>query len=271
MNEPLDPVALAGGSARAWLQRIGTFGSVLALIILGASILLRLTSVFNPQGRVGSALEPALEQVVRMLHRLSASGVALLALCAVVLCWRQRRVAPQLARPTAWIVTSTLVLAIIGPFTPGYRLAAITVVNVSCGVLLLMSFWWLRESVASYSVGRRSVDAFSWLAIVALLLQVGTGAAASAWEMQGVHWPALVHLAWVVLCIIPIGVLLLDQRGRSSPSWNTFAVAGLLAGQVLLGYLLMWQGSRSVGLSFLHAMLAPLLAAGLVSLIKRCQ
>ncbi len=268
MSETPDLLPSGGADARTWLRRIGALGALLALIILGSSIFLRLTSVLDPQGHASSTLAAPLEQAIRLLHRLCASGVALLALSAVVLRWKQRPAAPQTSQAVFGIVAATLILALIGPLTPGYRLAGVTVVNVVCGVLLLLSFWWLRDWAASGPAGVRPFDAFSWAALAALLLQVGTGAAASAWEMHAVHWPALVHLACAVLCAILIGAVLLDRRSTPGPGGRGWLVAGLLAGQLLLGYLLMWQDPRSVALSFFHAMLAPLLAGALVSLLK---
>ena len=257
-------------SSSAWWRRIGALGTLLALSILGASILLRLTSVLDPQGHVSSTLAAPTEQAIRLLHRVCASSVALLALCSVVLCWRQRQAAPsRMTQPVLWIVATTVILALIGPLTPGYRLAGVTVVNVGCGVLLLLSFWWLRESAAPDAAGNRPLDAFSWAAMAALLVQVGTGAAASAWEMHAVHWPALVHLASGLFCAILIGGVLLDQRDKSGTGGRRWVAAGLLVGQLLLGYLLMGQDERSVALSFFHAMLAPLLASAFVSLLKR--
>ena len=257
-------------SSRAWWRRIGALGALLALSILGASIFLRLTSVLDLQGHASSTLAASSEQAIRMLHRVCASGVALLALWAVVLCWKQRHAPPpRMTQPALWIVAATLVLALIGPLTPGYRLAGVTVLNVSCGVLLLISFWWLRESAPPNSAGAWSLDSFSWVAMFALLLQVGTGAATSAWEMHAVHWPALVHLACGFFCAAMIGLVVLDQRDKSGPSGCRWVVAGLLAGQLVLGYLLMRQDQRSIALSFVHAMLAPLLASAFVSLMKR--
>ncbi|MEI7538985.1 MAG: hypothetical protein WCJ76_17335 [Comamonadaceae bacterium] len=264
------PLSSTGIGPRTWFRRIGALGALLALIILGASILLRLTSVLDPQGHASSTLAAPLEQAIRLLHRLCASGVALLALCAVVLCWKQRKAAPpRMTQAVLWIVAATLILALIGPLTPGYRLAGVTVVNVLCGVLLLLSFWWLRESAAPGSVAGPPLEAFSWVAMVALLLQVGTGAAASAWAMHAVHWPARVHLASALLCLILVGVVLLDQRSKRAPDGRRWVVGLLLSGQFLLGYLLMWQEQRSITLSFFHAMLAPLLAGALVSLLRR--
>lgn len=254
--------------SQLWLQRIGAAGALLALLILAASILLRLATVFDAQGRSSSTLAPLTEQTVRMAHRLSASGVALLALWAVVLCWRCRRVAPQWARPTAWIVVSTLILAVIGPLTSGYRLGAITVLNVSFGVLLLMSFWWLREAALLGLSRPTPLDKFSWAVLAALMLQVLTGASASAWEMQGLRWPTFVHLACVVLVLILTGVVMLDQCHRPWQRKRSFVVTSLLAAQVVAGYVLMAQDSRALGLSLFHALLAPLLAGALVSLVN---
>lgn len=258
-----------GASSHAWLQRIGACGSGLALTILGASMLLRLTTVFALDGHAISSLPPGIEYATRLLHRLAASGVALLALCAVTLCWIRRSSAAQLTRPTAWIVASTVILALIGPLTPGYRLSAITVVNVTGGMVLLMAFWWLRESVITAATMHQPVAAFSWAAIIAFVAHVGTGAAASAWEMHAVRWPAFVHLASLVLCLILIGVIWLEfRRERLLAPW-TAALASLLAIQLLVGYLMMWQDSRPLGLTFLHAMLSSLLAMALVSLAVR--
>lgn len=232
-------------------------------------MLLRLSTVFALDGHAVSSLPPAIEHATRLLHRLAASGVALLALCAVTLCWIRRSSAAQWTIPTAWIVASTVILALIGPLTPGYRLSAITVANVTGGMVLLMAFWWLRESVATQAATRQPVAAFSWAAIFAFVAHVGTGAAASAWEMHAVRWPAFVHLASLVLCLILIGVIWLEfRRERLLAPW-TAGLASLLAIQLLVGYLMMWQDSHPLGLTFLHAMLSSLLAMALVSLALR--
>lgn len=254
--------------SQIWLQRIGTVGALLALLILAASILLRLSTVFDAQGHASSTLPALLEQSARRLHRLSASGVALLALGAVLLCWKCRHVAAHWARPTAWVVVCTVLLAAIGPLTSGYRLGAVTVLNVSCGLLLLMSFWWLREAARLGLQRPAPLDNFSWAALAALLLQVASGASASAWAMQGLRWPTYTHLASVVLVLILCGVILLDQFNRPGQRQRSGVVAGLLLAQILAGYVLMAQDSRTLGLSLLHALLAPLLAGALVSLVK---
>ena len=56
-------------SELTWLRRIGGVGTALALLILGASMLLRLTTTFNVDGQAVSALPPFAEQATRLLHR----------------------------------------------------------------------------------------------------------------------------------------------------------------------------------------------------------
>lgn len=257
-------------AATRWLQRVGAIGSVLALAILGASMLLRLSTVFALDGHTLSTLPAGTEAAVRMLHRVSASGVALLALGAIALCWKLRRSHAHLAWPVAWVVAATSVLAVIGPLTPGYKVGAITVANVSVGMVLLMAFWWLRESAAGAASSRHRVDAFSWSALLAFLAHVATGAAASAGHMHGLRWPAFVHLGSLLLALILIMAVLLGWRHRAELAPARAAVAGLLGAQFAVGYVLMWQnGPAPVGLAFVHAMLSPLLALALVSLLHR--
>ncbi len=269
MSKPSKTSVPAVPAAQVWLQRIGTVGAGLTLTILGASILLRLTTVFAVDGHTLSTLPPDVEVAIRLLHRLSASGVAMLALCAMILCWTERRSASHLAMPTAWIVAATFILALIGPLTPGYRLAVITIVNVSGGMVLLMAFWWLRESVASEAATRQPVAAISWAAIIVFIAHVATGAAASVWQMRGVRWPVFVHLGSLVLAVILIEALVLEFH-RAHLRERLFArVAPVLGLQLLLGYVLAWQETRPVWLSFPHALLSPVLALALVSLVLR--
>ena len=89
------------------LRAIGAIGSILALTILGASVVLRLTTIFGTDGDALSQLSSEVENVIRMVHRLSASSVGILALAATVLGWKNRTLAPHLVKPIAWIVAAT--------------------------------------------------------------------------------------------------------------------------------------------------------------------
>ncbi len=163
---------------------LGTAGAALALVILGASVLLRLTTQWDSSGVAVSTLVPAIERAVRLTHRLTASGVGLLAIVVSVLVWLRRRAPGSFWMPTAWMVGATVLLAAIGPLTPGYRYASVTVANVVAGTILLMSCWWLREAAA---LGAGTATArHPWLTagVLAFLAHIGSGAAASAWEMR---------------------------------------------------------------------------------------
>lgn len=251
------------------LRVIGTAGSALALVILGVSILLRLTTQFSEDGHPVSALPAGIESAVRMLHRLAASGVALLALWATGLCWMRRPLRAMAVMPTTWIVAATLLLAAIGPLTSGYRFAAVTVANVVVGTVLLMSFWWLREALAAMPTKIRSRDPLLLPALLAVLVHIGVGAAASALEMRGIRWVALIHMGSAVLVVVLVGALLWTRHGRPPLIRLVATTTLLLAAQVVLGIVLMRLGQRPVEVGFLHAMLSPLLAACLVSVAVR--
>lgn len=251
------------------LLAIGTTGSALALVILGVSILLRLTTVFANDGHLLSTLPAAIESAVRMLHRLAASGVGLLALWATVLCWMRRPLVAKAVMPTAWIVAATVLLAAIGPLTPGYRITAVTVANVVGGTVLLMACWWLRESMAAAPTRRHARDPLLIPALLVFLAHVGIGAAASVLDMRGIRWVAFIHMGSAVFVIIFVGALLWARHGRAPLTRLVCVMTLLLAAQAALGLALMGTDQRPVWLGFLHAMLSPLLAGGIVSLATR--
>ena len=261
--------AQAGNSSIRGLRTAGEFGAILALAILGASMLLRLTTIFGADGQTISTLPPAIESATRMVHRLAASGVGLLAMCAVFLCWSRRPLPGRIVKPLASIVAATIGLAVIGPLTPGYRVAAVTVANVAGGVVLLIAFWWLRESVATDSAGRKPVESLARAAIIVFLLHVATGAAASANEMHGIRWFAFVHLGTAMLLIMFVGASLWECRREPSLAGWSAATTIFMAAQWGLGFALMSHDSRPVWLGLLHGMLSPMLAIALVSLAIR--
>lgn len=243
-------------------------GSVLALAILGTSIFLRLTTAVGEGGVLASTLPSTVEGVARMVHRLSASGVGLLALLATVLCWRRPAVALAI-RPTVGVVAATVVLAVIGPLTPGYRFATVTVANVVGGTVLLASFWWLRESLATGHTRRPPGHPMLFVTLLVFFLHVGLGAAASALEMRAIHWVAFLHVGTAMLTSMLVGSILWDRREHQPLAKLVGALAALLAAQLALGLLLLWVGGRPPGLGLVHAMLSPLLLAGLISMAQR--
>ncbi len=261
--------ARVSDSPSRWLQAIGTVGAVLALVILGTSMLLRLTTIFGVEGQPISTLPITVENAIRLAHRLAAAAVGLLALCLAIIGWTRRPLPSPLLTPITWIVLSTVMLAIIGPLTPGYRLTTVTVGNVVGGMVLLMAFWSLRESAINKRLTSNPVEPLLSLAILVFLAHIAAGAAASAYEMHNVRWLAFVHIGTAMLATMFIGASLWDRRDDASVGGWIAATAGLMALQVALGCALMWIGTRPTWLAYVHGMLSPLLAITLVSLANR--
>jgi len=253
--------------SRDWMRRLGAVGAVLTFTILAVSMLLRIATVFTEDGRAISTLPPEVENAARLLHRVSASGIALLTLCTAALCWRHRRSAGHAIAPVAWIVVSTIVLSVIGPLTPGYRVGLITVLNVTVGMLMLVAFWSLRDCAAiEASEVFRSPDRLGQLALVAFLAHVATGAATSAGEMHGIRWLAFLHLALLMPAMALIVAVTVARRSEQAASRSIAALVVLLVLQLAFGYSLMKLDVRPLWLAFLHGLLSPLLAIALVSL-----
>lgn len=260
---------LSSVPATRGLLLIGTFGALLALLILGSSMLLRLNTQFATDGAALSTLSPAIENAARLLHRLSASGVGVLAITAAVLLWIRRPLPARYANPLKWIIATTLLLSVIGPLTPGYRVAAVTVGNVAGGMALLVACWWLRESVVLPICRQPKTDPLPRFALAVFMAQVATGALASAGLMRESPGFAIVHLGTALLATMSIGALAWSRRRIPECSRASIVVTGLLLAQVALGLVLMAQGKAAVSLSYLHGMLSPFMAMSLVPLVLR--
>jgi len=252
------------------LNVVGALGALLALAILGASILLRLTSEIAADGAVHSTLAPDQEDIVRLVHRLAAASVGLMALLVTVLGWMQRKAAPHAIKAIMWLVAAVVLLAVIGPLTPGYRYNTVTIANVVAGTVLLGACWWLREGLSFGPPAPHAVaHPMLRMTFAVLVVHVGLGAAASALEMRGTHWVAFVHAGTGMLTALLLGSILWDRRSHARLTGVVRTMAVLLVLQLLLGVVSLWVAGRPVSLGFVHAMLSPLLAAGLVSISVR--
>ncbi|MBL0123961.1 MAG: hypothetical protein IPP88_14960 [Betaproteobacteria bacterium] len=261
--------APTGESSTRGLRTTGTIGALLALAILGTSMLLRLATFFGTDGHSITTLSPQLEGALRLTHRLTASGVGLLAIYTVILCWTRRPLPSQLVKPIAWMVAATVFLAVIGPLTTGYQITAVTVSNVVGGMVLLMAFVWLRESVSFDPRPRKPIEPLLRATIFVFLLHVATGAAASASEMHGIRWFAFLHLGTALLSTMFIGATLWYRRCDRLMARRVAVTAWLTVTLLMLGFLMMWLGARPTWLAFVHGMLSPLLAIPLASMAAR--
>ncbi len=253
------------------LRGIGGIGAVLAVIILAASVLLRLNTQIATDGHTFSVLTPGVEGAARLLHRLAASGIGLLAVLAAIACGMNRQLAAPALRPTLAMVAATVVLAVIGPLTPGYKFAAVTVANVVGGVMLVMSCWWLRESLRWPAAPVPQRDPLLRATVLILLLHTGTGAAASAMEMHGLRWISAIHLGLAILATMFLGSVLWQRRHSRHCAATVAFMTAVLAAQLALGVTSYAVGHGHALAGFAHALLTPLLAAGLVTLAVRNQ
>ncbi len=251
------------------LRTIGAVGALLALTILGASILLRLTTVLGADSAALSQLSPEVEDAIRMVHRLSASSVGLLALVAAALGWKNRAVIPHVVKPIVWIVAVTVLLAVIGPLTPGYRFSLVTIANVVAGTVLVATCWWLRETLVVAPSAVATWDPMLSLTMTVFAVHVGLGAAASAYAARGTHWVAFLHTGSAMFTTLLLASILWDRRLRPAMSVRVRVMAGLLGLQLVLGLVSLWMEVRPVGLGFAHTMVSALLATGLVSIAIR--
>lgn len=246
------------------LARVGLWGTVLTLAILAASALLRLAAEVEA-GAAVSRLAPAVETGARIAHRISAMGVAILAALALVMSVRNRPVPTPRVTALAAIVVLTLMLATIGRYTPGYKVAAVTVANVVGGTALACAFWWLRELAIAPS--RAPSSAFRILPVLALALllaQAGLGAAASAAAMWGEGDLGPLHLWMAFLFVVIVAAAAWRQRTRRVLG---SAIVVLLALQLGLGFGLVAAGAtRPLAFTLAHAVIALVLALLLVKL-----
>lgn len=244
---------------------MGTAGAALALVILGASVLLRLTTEFDPSGAPVSTLPSSIENAVRLTHRITAASVGLIAIGLTLMCGLRKATLTHAFKPTACIVAATVLLAVIGPLTPGYRYATVTVANVVGGSILLMSCWWLRECSAYGTAQSSGKNAALAVAIFSFLTHIASGAATSALHVRGMDWMAYVHIGSAVLFLFTAGEILWARSNQPMATKRVNILTGILLLQITIGILLMWLGRQPIWLAVVHALVSQIFAAGLVS------
>ena len=248
------------------LSRLGAWGIALTLVVVAASALLRLGTTLDAGGNVSAELSAGLQRWVRPAHRLAASGVAIVALLAVVVAFASRPVGARRFAVLAAIAGLTTLLAILGPLTPGYGLAAVTIANAVGGIALACAFAWLDERASPFPARTVSLVAMGALALV--LAHGALGTAASAAAMHGERGLDPWHVASgpvvvaVATCAAGFG-----SRSLRAPAlrWTVFGAA---LAQMALGMMLAALPASRVA-SWSHAMGAFALALALAALAAR--
>ena len=237
------------------LAAAGLWGAVLTFVILSMSVLLRLGTQVEA-GEAVSTLGPGIEQWARIAHRVAAMGVGILAALALVAASRLPP-AQRPGVPVGIVVALTLLLALIGRYTPGYRTDLVTVLNVAGGIGLIAAFWALRALPAPR-------ERLAAVALGVLLALAALGAAADAAAMRGAPAWIPLHLG---LAAIFAGLALVAAWRQRARRVAATTLAVLTMSQLALGmYLVTTPDSRALAPSWLHAMIACALAILLASL-----
>ncbi|MEO5677690.1 MAG: hypothetical protein ABIQ84_09085 [Usitatibacter sp.] len=242
------------------LATAGLWGAILTLVILAMSVLLRLGTELNA-GEAVSTLPAGVEQSARILHRVAAMGVGILVAWTLVATWRERPVPRARLVPIACVVAITLLLSMIGRYTPGYKLDAVTVANVVGGIALASAFWWLR---AAGGPARGAGDRVALTALGVLFALAALGAVADAAAMRGERAFEPLHLLLAAVFVVLVAVAAWRGRRRGA---TAISLVVLVAAQFGLGLTLIdTPGARPMALAWAHAMIACALALLLVGL-----
>ena len=255
-----------------WLLMLCRFGTILSFCILAASAGLRLTTIIDAEGIALSQIPSSMEPLIRIIHRISASVVALISLTVLILSWQTRRSSSLLIKPAVWLAASVVVLSIIGPLTSGYKSGVITVMNVVTGTIMLMAYWWISETILLTKNNHLHTESktkyrHTWL--IWVTLHIATGAAASAGYMYGMEWLYYLHLlTFLKLLWITIQK---KKTSKQSPSTSIEAIVSnvLVVFQFVSGSVMIWHDNRGLFLSFMHAIFSYLLVLMTISVVVR--
>lgn len=198
------------------LKRMATLCAVLILAITSISAFIRLSNVglgcaewprcygqnlrLAQQGKAAQLGNSAAENVAtvgaRMVHRVVAVAALLLIVVMAMACFTARPVMWRAGWMTLLLLALALFLAVLGRWSSGARLPAISMGNLLGGFAMLALCWRLRQeaSLAAESAGAGGTDAaaqssrsgqrrmrnWAWLGVAALLCQIALGGLVSA-------------------------------------------------------------------------------------------
>lgn len=241
------------------LATAGLWGAVLTAALLAMSFLLRLGT--RVEADVAFSVLPLdVEQWARLAHRVAAMAAGILAAVALVAVAMERPVRRARVAPIACIIALTLMLSVIGRYTPGYRYDQVTVLNVVGGLGLVAAFWWLRVAPGF----PRPPDFVASAALGLLLVLAALGVWVDANAMRGTRAFVPVHLVFAPVFIVTALYAAWRQRRRLALAG---AVVVLVLIQVVLGFVLVaGPDMRAMVPAWTHGMIAMALAFLLVSL-----
>lgn len=240
---------------------------------------------------------------MRAVHRVVASSLLLLLMAMTVFAWRGKLRLVAEERAILLALGLVLFLAVLGVFTSGARLPAVTLGNLLGGLLLFAACVRLAVAPAPMAQpARRRLRRWAWLAGTLLVLQAGLGALVSAgyaglscpqlvsctpgadawsalnpWHIPGADAGALGYAAgigvqllhrWLTFAVVAALAALAVAAWRAGQRGSAAWLLGLAALQVELGVTLV-LAQLPLGAALAHNLIAALLLGAVAGLMAR--
>ncbi|HJW56121.1 MAG TPA: COX15/CtaA family protein [Burkholderiaceae bacterium] len=122
------------------IVRLSVFAVLLMIIILMCSAIIRLTQ----DNCISLTTPDAIVVAARFIHRISASLVGIVLVIILFLTVRLKPVPVNRIALLIILIALTLFLAMLGKFSSGTIMPAITIANIIAGMAMMTFFWLLR-------------------------------------------------------------------------------------------------------------------------------
>jgi len=184
----------------ALLRKMATLCAVLVLMITCLSASIRLSNAGlgcadwpqcygdklrqAQQGIETKAADSPIIVAIRQLHRVTAVSALILILAILVVCFAEQPILRREGRTAMMLLALTLFLAVLGRWSSGARVPAVTIGNLLAGFALFALCWRLRQQVvergASATPGQARVRIWARIGLALLLCQIALGGLVSA-------------------------------------------------------------------------------------------
>jgi len=184
------------------LKRMATLCAILVLAITSISAFIRLSNAGlgcadwphcygqnlrqAQQGGAAKPIESAATVGARMVHRVVAVAALLLIIVMVMACFTAKPVLRRAGWMALALLALAVFLAVLGRWSSGARVPAVSIGNLLGGFAMLALCWRLRQEISSAAQitapppGQRRMRAWAWLGVSVLILQIALGGLVSA-------------------------------------------------------------------------------------------